>query len=37
MENYSQKIDVNYFENVVKISLTREEWNSAATWVESRS
>jgi urease gamma subunit len=33
---YKQKITtINYFENVVKISLTREEWNSSGTWVES--
>jgi len=34
--DYKQKIaNINYFEKVVKISLTREEWNSSGTWVES--
>lgn len=34
--DYKQKITtINYFEKVVKISLTREEWNSSGTWVES--
>jgi hypothetical protein len=34
--DYIQKITtINYFEKIVKISLTREEWNSSGTWVES--
>lgn len=34
--DYKQKItNINYFENVVKISLTRKEWNSSGIWVES--
>lgn len=33
---YTQKITtINYFDNVVKISLKRDEWNSVGTWVES--
>jgi len=36
MEEYKQKIaNENYFEKVVKISLTRRQWNSSGTWVES--
>lgn len=35
-EKYEQKITtINYFEKVVKISLSREEWNSSTTWVDS--
>lgn len=34
--DYTQKITaINYFEKVVKISLTRGEWNSTGTWIES--
>jgi len=34
--DYKQKIsNINYFDKVVKISLTREEWNWSGTWVES--
>lgn len=33
---YKQKITtINYFDNVVKISLKRREWNSCETWVQS--
>jgi len=36
MIEYKQKITtINYFENVVKFSLTRDDWNSIGTWVES--
>lgn len=36
MEEYKQKITtINYFDKVVNLSLTREEWNSASAWVES--
>ena len=35
MMNYKQKIgNIKYFDNVVKISLTRSEWNSSMTWIE---
>jgi hypothetical protein len=34
--DYKQKIsNINYFDNVVKLSLTREEWNSSETWIQS--
>ncbi len=33
---YKQKIsNINYLDKVIKISLTREEWNSSGIWVES--
>lgn len=36
MDNYKQKIaNINYFDSTVNISLTREEWNSSNTWVQS--
>lgn len=36
MEEYKQQITtINYFDNVVKITLTREEWNSSYIWVEA--
>ncbi len=36
MKEYKQKItSINYFDDIVKISLTRNEWNSVGTWVES--